>query len=129
MHNKTAGDIMTRSVITVAPDTLLTDAVRLMMEHRIGGLVVMDQGRIAGVVTEGDIMNFVLSGDAADTAVSEAMTTEVVTLEAATDVTSVVTCLVSRRIRRVPVVQDGKLVGVISRRDVLREMLNMYNRY
>ena len=130
MNDRRATDIMTQPVITVGRNALLIEAIRLLLRHHLSGLpVVEDDGELVGIITEHDIMNFALSGDAADTQVEEAMTTEVISMPPDADVVAVINCLSSRRLRRIPIVQGGKVVGIVSRRDVLREMLFMYGKY
>lgn len=129
MKNKTAKDIMKKDVVTVKADTVVLDAIRTMLDHDISTLFVTGaDGKLAGVVSEHDIINFTFSGDAGDTRVSEAMTTSVVAYEPDTDLATLVNCCVTKRIRVVPIVTDAKVVGVIGRRDILRETLQMYQR-
>jgi len=131
MHNKTAADVMTAKVVTIRADALLIDAIRLLLEHRISGLPVVDADRkMVGIITEHDFMNFAFSGDAADTKVEEAMCRKVVSFTTTTDIATLVNAFAEKRIKRVPIVDDhGCLVGVVSRRDILREMLAMYGRF
>lgn len=130
MKDLTAAQVMTHPVVTVRPQALLTDAIKLLLRHHCSGLpVVDDTGTMIGVLTERDIINFALSGNAADTTVEEAMTRQVVALSPATSLADVINCLASNNFRRVPIVSEGKVVGIISRRDVLREMLAMYSTY
>lgn len=130
MKLRHAADIMTYPVVTIGQEALLTDAIRILLRHHISGLPVVDaSGKMVGIITESDIMNFAQSGDAADTKVSEAMVTEVVTLEAEAPIETVISTLSGVHVRRIPILSDGKLIGIVSRRDVLREMLSMYSKY
>jgi CBS domain-containing protein len=83
---------------------------------------------LMGIVTEHDVMNFALSGDAASTRASEVMTKKVETYTPDTLVVEIVNHFAANQIRRVPVVEDGKVVGIISRRDIVREMDRIYSR-
>jgi CBS domain-containing protein len=130
MKARCAADFMTYPVVTVAPGALLMEAIKLLLRHHISGLpVVAADGGLVGIITEHDIMNFALSGNAADTTVEEAMTRQVVVFSPGVDVATLVNALGTGHIRRVPIVDGGKLVGVVSRRDILREMVAMYSRY
>jgi CBS domain-containing protein len=130
MSDATAAQIMTHPVVTIGPDALLTDAIKLLLRHGCSGLPVVDEGgKVIGIITEHDIMNFALSGNAADTRVEEAMTRDVVSLPPTATLASVINCLLANHFRRVPVAEDGRVVGIISRRDILREMLAMYSTY
>jgi CBS domain-containing protein len=111
----TARDVMVTSVISVSPDTSVDEAARLLTFHDISGLPVCDAGRVAGVVSEADLI-----GKSGET-VRAVMTTPAVTVEESTSLEQVAEKLTQQRIRRVPVVDaGGNLVGVVSRRDVLR---------
>ena len=130
MTGKRAADIMTQPVVTVGPDALLIDAIKLLLRHHLGSLpVVGSAGEMVGIISQYDIMNFALSGNAADTRVEEAMSTGVISMPPEAELSTVMECLVNRRLHRVPIVKDSKVVGMVSRRDVLREMLFMYGKY
>jgi len=126
---RTARDIMTATVIMAKEDMFVTDLMKLLLRWHISGLpVVDDDGMLLGIVTEHDVMNFALSGDAANTRASEVMTKQVETYSPDTLVVEIINHFAARRIRRVPVVEDGKVVGIISRRDIVREMDRIYSR-
>jgi len=138
--------VMTRRVISVAPDTPIEDAVKLMLDRHISGLLVVDTtGHLAGVVTEGDLLRrselgtgrqrswwlrLLLSpGRQADEfththgrKVSDVMTTEVVSVDADASLFDIVELMEKHRIKRVPVVQQDKVIGVCSRADLLRAL-------
>ena len=138
-----ASDIMTHDVVTVSADTPLDEVVRLMLMHRISALPVAEEGAVVGIVSEGDLLRRPETGterrprhwlqlfgsseaDAADyvrthgVTAGDVMTTDVVSVAETTPLENVATLLESRRIKRVPVVREGKLVGIVSRADLLR---------
>lgn len=126
---KTARDIMTSTVITAKEDMLVTDVLKLLLRWHISGLpIVDDENKLVGIITEHDVLNFALSGQAADTVASEVMTKNVVTYSPDTLAVEIINYFAAHRIRRVPVVVDGKVVGIISRRDIVRYMDQMYSR-
>lgn len=126
---RTARDIMTSTVVTAKEDMLVTNVMKLLLRWHISGLpIVDDEGMLLGIITEHDVMNFALSGDAASTRASEVMTKQVETYAPDTLVVEIVNHFASHRIRRVPVVEYGKVVGIISRRDIVREMDRIYSR-
>ena len=126
---RTARDIMTSTVVTAKEDMLVTNVMKLLLRWHISGLpVVDDDGMLLGIITEHDVMNFALSGDAASTRASEVMTKQVETYSPDTLVAEIINRFAARRIRRVPVVEYGKVVGIISRRDIVREMDRIYSR-
>lgn len=115
----TAGDIMTTDVVSVRPETIIEDAVDLFELHRVSGLpVVDDQHRLVGLITEYDLLQSIgtlqLNGKVADF-----MTTDVTTVTEDVPLVELARILLSTRVRRLPVTADGKLVGVISRRDLI----------
>jgi len=125
---RTARDIMTGTVITTKGNILVTDVIKLLLRWHISGVpIVDDNGNLQGIITEHDVVNFAISGQAADTTAAEVMTTDVETYSPDTLLAEVINCFSSRRIRRVPVVEDRKIVGIISRRDIIREMDRIYN--
>ena len=124
-----ASDIMTTVVIAARPDMKLTEAIRLFLRHAVSGMPVVDENkRLVGIITEHDIMNFAFSGNAAETTVAEAMTKNVMAFEPNDEVEKLVACCAQHRIRRVPIVEGGKVVGIVSRRDILREIDCRYSR-
>ncbi|MHB9130500.1 MAG: CBS domain-containing protein [Armatimonadota bacterium] len=130
MKARIAADVMTRKVITARPEMLVTEVMELILRNDTSCLpVVDDHGQLVGIITEYDIMNFAFSGVADRTRVGEAMSKEVFSWTPDTDIETVVNSCLTRRIHRAPVVQDGKVIGIISRRDILREILHVYSKY
>jgi CBS domain-containing protein len=108
-------DIMTSDIATVRPDTPTENAARLMFSRSISGAPVVDENnQLVGVVTEFDIIA------KEGRTVADIMTTDVVSVGEDTDAETVAQILISRRVRRVPVVRDGKIVGIVSRSDLVR---------
>lgn len=129
MKSRTAKDLMTAPVISVRDDVKLTEAIDVFLRWNISGApVVNERGEVTGVISEHDIMNFALSGDAADTLVSEAMSKEVVSAAPETPVEDLISRFAGK-IRRIPIMDGGKLVGIVGRRDILREMSRIYAAY
>lgn len=115
-------------VVTIAPDTTLTEAARLLTERRIGAVAVVDpEGGLAGILSERDIVRAVAAqGEAALTApASSAMTAKVVTAEPGDRIDAALARMSDRRIRHLPVVQDGKLVGFVSIGDLVKAQIDM----
>jgi CBS domain-containing protein len=129
---------MTREVVTVGPDTSAKYAGELMAEHGFAALPVVDaDNRLVGIVAEADVLRdripqdprLHLRRDPPDEGVvlpllvRGVMTTAVVTVEPSADVADLARLLVEGRLRSVPVVDDGAVVGIVSRRDVLRTLV------
>lgn len=114
-----------RNPVTVPADTSVLDAVRLMADHRIGALFVVEDGRAVGVFTERDVMKrLVLEGRNAElTPISEVMTEKIKTVADDTSVHDAVVILRKNEIRHLPIVDgEGKLRGVLSLRDLLYDL-------
>ena len=110
-------DVMISDVLVVHPGTTVDDAVRLIVDHRITGVpVVDDDHRILGIVAESDIL-----GKRGQN-VEDVMTRDVITTTEATTLDSAAEIMLTRRIRRLPVVRDGRLVGILTRADLLRHV-------
>lgn len=115
------------TVTTVRPDATVGEAAELLVAHRIGALVVSTDGsEIAGILSERDLARGLASHGAPiiDLAVEELMTREVITCALTDSVDRLMAVMTERRIRHVPVVEDGGLVGLVSIGDVVKSRLD-----
>lgn len=113
----TVADVMVGNVLVVHSGDSVDDAVRLIVDSRITGVpVVDDQHHILGIVAESDIL-----GKRGQT-VDEVMTRDVLTTTESTTLDSAAEMMLTRRIRRLPVVREGRLVGILTRADLLRHV-------
>jgi CBS domain-containing protein/rubredoxin len=113
----TAADIMTPDPLTLGPETSAHEAAQMLSEHRISGAPVVDaDGHIVGIVSEYDLIARF------GTRVSDVMTRDVVTVPSTASLDRVRAILVTQRLKRVPVTQEARLVGLISRADMVREL-------
>lgn len=141
-----AAELMTHPVVTIEPDAPVTAAVTLMLRNRISGLPVVDRdGRLVGMVTEGDFLRRAetgteqrhprwleflmgpgrLAGEYVRTharRVSDVMTPDVASVGEDAPADEIVALMERRRIRRVPVVRNGALVGIVTRANLLRAL-------
>jgi CBS domain-containing protein len=130
MRKRTAADFMSTVIVSASENMLITQIIELMLEHKVSSLPVVDsEMTLHGIITEYDVMNLAFSGEAARTKVGEVMARNVVTFALTDDLETVANTCLQRRIHRGPVVQDGKVVGIISRRDILREILAIYRHH
>lgn len=117
-------DYMTRHLVTFRSDTDLFTAINRLLEHRISGAPVVDsQGHLIGLLSEGDCLRGILSGayyEAIGGTVSGYMVTEIETISPEVDIIEVSERFLRGRLGRIPVIENGRLVGQISRSDVLR---------
>ena len=114
----TAGQVMTSPVVTVGPETSVTQIAESLTTRRFSGVPVVDAaGAVLGLVSERDLL--ARSGRTA----REVMTTSVISVTTDTDIAQVRRMLVDAPIRRLPVLQAGRLVGIISRHDLVGRMV------
>ena len=147
---RTAQDIMTSEVITISPEADITEAVKILLDKGINGLPVVDnEGRLVGILCESDLVRmqkslpisslftlldgFVpLSSSAlleaevkriAASKVSDAMSTKVVTVAPDKTIDEIAALMVDKKFHTLPVVQDGKLLGIVGKKDVLKTLI------
>ena len=125
----TVKDYMSGKLVTFLPDTDVLDAIHELLQHRISGAPVVDNfGNLVGMLSEFDCMQVVLtSGYHGEPGgpVSELMVTDVKTVEASMSIMDIAQLFMETGIRRYPVISNNRLVGQISRRDVLRALSEM----
>ena len=144
-----ARDVMTRNVVSIGPDATVLQAARLMLQHHISGLPIVDAaGTLVGILSEGDFLRrretaterrrsrwleFLMGpGKIASEythshgkKVSEVMTDEVQTVDEDADLETVVELMERRRIKRVPVTRDGRMTGIVTRSNLMHAMVSM----
>ncbi len=118
-------DAKGRQVISVAPDTSVLDAIKLMAEKGIGSLVVLDGEELAGIVTERDYARkVIIKGRASEsTPVGDIMTAEVLTTSPDSTVDKCMAMMTSKKCRHLPVVEDGAVVAMISIGDLVQAII------
>lgn len=143
-----AKDIMTKEVITVKPDTTIGDVARLLVKHQISGVpVVDDKGRLKGIVTENDLITknsrlhlptilrlfdaYIPLGTGkmeeeikrmAASRVDEICAKEVITVDPEASAEYIATIMTEKKIHLLPVLEEGKLAGIIGKKDLIRGM-------
>jgi CBS domain-containing protein len=145
-------DVMVHNVVTVRPDTDVAEATKLLAEHDVSALPVLDQdGNLIGILSEADLIHRAEIGtekhrprwlEAVTGAttlaeefakshgkkVGEVMTTGVISVTEETPLSDIATLFERKRIKRVPVVQDGKLVGIVSRANLIQALASAAGR-
>ena len=119
--------LMSTDVITASPDTTILGATKVLVKQNITGLPVVDEeNRLLGIVSEKDLLTLIYSlttksyaSDDSPKTVQEVMTKEVVTFDKDDPLADVIECLMDSNFRRVPILSGDKMVGIISRRDLL----------
>jgi CBS domain-containing protein len=119
----TVKDLMTKNVVTIDSNKTVVEAATLMSEKDIGDLIVMDDKIPVGIVTERDLVRRVLAeGKSADSKVSEVMTRPLKVIDPEAPIKEAARRMVNKRIRRLPVIKDNKLVGIITAADFARHL-------
>ena len=119
----TAREIMTEDVVTINPESSLEEAIELLLLQEISGLPVTDnEGHLVGIVTEFALLAIVYDEKIRQEPVSTHMTTDVLTIDADDPISKIADMCIVHRVRRVPVVENGRIVGLIARRDVLKAL-------
>jgi len=145
-----AKDIMKRDLLTVSPDTHVTEAAKMLLEKHVNGLLVVDEnGRLVGILCQSDLVaqqmrmpmpsvfnlldGWIPIGSPASLEkevrkiaaikVAEAMTTNPITVNPETSLEEIATLMVSKSFHTLPVLEQGKLVGIIGKEDVLRTLI------
>ena len=116
------------NVITVGPDQSLREVVDLLAEHNIGVLIVVDEpGRPIGIISERDIIREAARTKAAlDQTVSRVMTEDLITASPEDDLETVLQTMTTRRFRHLPIMDQDRLIGVVSIGDVVKAQLDKY---
>ncbi len=120
----TLAHIMTKRVVTVSPSERVSDALALMADRDIGSLVVTEKDSPVGIVTERDIIRRLVTEKSFDRVeVASVMTHPVITAQPETPSWEALRTMLSKRIRRLPILENGKLVGIVTERDLFRWVL------
>ena len=125
-----AKDIMKRNVVCIKKDIPVIDAIRLMAKNNITGIpVVEDDMTLIGILSEQDVLRlFHTYDDEKDRTVNDFMTQPAVHFEEKEPLLDVCYCLRDNSIRRVPITSNGKVVGVVSRSDILKCILQLWDK-
>ena len=116
---QTLAELMTRDVLTVAPEDTIGEAAQLMSDRGVGSAVVSDFGRLIGILTERDLLRAVAARiHTSDERVREWMTPEPVTLPPTATAEDAGRLMLEHGFRHIPVVEDGRAIGIVSIRDV-----------
>jgi len=116
-----AKDVMTSPVISISADASVDEGIRTLLEHGISGAIVVGEGgTMVGIVSEFQLMEVIYNPDIRNLPVRNYMTKDVITVKENTLLAQVANVFIVHRIRRVPVMNGDEVVGLISRRDLLR---------
>lgn len=113
-------DIMTRDIAYINPDSKVIEAAQMMQKHNVGSIPVCDHSGVVGIVTDRDIIvrNIAHGKDPKETPVRDVMTGQVITASPDMEVDDVAEMMASKQIRRVPVVDNNMIVGMVALGDI-----------
>jgi CBS domain-containing protein len=120
---RTVADVMTVAPMTVPPGASLVDAARIMREADVGAVIVLDDAQVSGLVTDRDLVVRGIAGghDPSSTSVAEVSSHDLTTVESSRPVEEAVRLMRERGLRRLPVVEEGKPVGIVTLGDLAVE--------
>ena len=121
-----AKKIMKTNLITVKKDTPIYEAIRILVDCNITGLpVVNDDKTLAGIISEKDVLELLYENEDKPDTVEQFMTEEVVTFDQDDNIIDITDSFLKHHFRRVPILADGKLVGIISRKDIISYIVTL----
>ena len=121
-----AKSIMAQNVISVKEDTPIFEAVEIILENKITGLpVVSDDMRLVGIISEKDVLKLLYDPNTEEGIVADFMTREVTYFDEDDELVLICEKLISSNFRRVPILSEGKLTGIISRHDIIKFIMKI----
>lgn len=113
-------DAMTKKPISVTPIETVTNCTKLMLEKHVGSLLVKENEKLLGILTERDLVRMISLGvDPETTKVKQIMTTKIVTITPEKDIYEAILLMNKENLRRLPVILDNRIIGLITLRDIL----------
>ena len=115
------GDVMTRNFISVNPDMTVSECSKIMISNKVGSLIVKSDGRLDGIMTEGDVIKAIaMKKDLSKVKAKDIMTTKVVTINPSADMYEALKKMRGKKIRWLPVTVKNKVIGMLTVKDILR---------
>ncbi len=115
------------NVVTISPEATVSEAVHLFSKHNIGALVVMSDQQLLGILSERDVVRQLVHYEhILDVPVQDLMTPRVIVGRPQDDLASIVHTMTEKRFRHLPIVEDGRLIGIISIGDILKTQRDQY---
>ena len=121
----TAQDIMIKNILTLKESSSAKDAIKLILDKRISGVpIVSDDMTLVGIITEKDLLQLAFYDTTEEVIIADIMTRDVVTMDKDTNLLEISEFFLNNNYKRLPITSAKKLVGIISRKDVLKYILN-----
>jgi len=124
-------EVMTKRVITIEKDKTIFEAANMYKDYKIGSLIVMDKGKVAGMITERDIIERTICArlDPEKSKVEEIMSSDIKTIHALDKVDDAIHLMMNYNIKKLPVIKDGHMVGIITATDISRSHPDLSKRF
>jgi len=113
-------EVMNKNVVTCHPSEKLGVIINKFELFHIAGMPVAEKGSLCGIITQTDVLRAVKEGSIQDVAVKDVMTSDIVVVSPTDSATHVARLMVEKKINRIPVVENGKLVGIVTRGDLIK---------
>lgn len=122
------GDVMSKGMVTISPGESVKRACEIMAKHDISGLTVTDKGKLAGMLTQGDLIPMIAKGrDPKKVKVKDIMGKKKISISPTADISEAAGLMVSKGVKRLPVLIKGRLIGVITQTDIVRISPSVYD--
>jgi len=124
--SKRAADIMKCGVTTIRKDESVYEAIRILVEKNISGLPVVDDTGMVGIITEKDVLKIMFETEFISGTVEDYMTSDIISFDEQDSLADIYECLITNSFRRVPILHNNKLSGIISRADLIKADKNRF---
>ncbi len=122
------GDVMAKGIVTVKPEDTVKKACEIMAKHDLSGMTVMERGKVVGMLTQGDLVAMIARGEnPSKIKVRNIMGTKLASISPNADIRKAAEVMVENRVKRLPVLKNGRLVGVITQTDIVRISPSVYD--
>lgn len=120
-------DIMGRGVLTASPEDTVKSACELMVTHDLGGISVVEKGNLVGILTQGDVLAVIASGENPKTTkVKEVMRKNPILITPDADLIDAAKLMVEKKVKRLPVTSSGRLIGMLTQNDIVKVSPSVY---
>jgi CBS domain-containing protein len=122
------GDVMAKGIITANPGDTVKKACEIMAKHDLSGITVMEKKNVVGVLTQGDLVSMIAKGkESSKTRVKDIMSIEMVSIGPEADISQAARLMVDNKVKRLPVLKNERLIGVITQTDIVRVSPSVYD--
>ena len=121
-------DVMAKGIVTINPNDGIKKACQMMAKHDLSGLTVMEKSKYVGMLTQGDLVQVIAGGGDPDKSrVKDIMGKKLLSIDPFADISKAAKMMVENQVKRLPVLRNGKLIGVITQTDIVRISPSVYD--